>query len=320
MIGVVDGPPSDVFGHIEDVAVSEDGDVFVLDNMNMEVCWFARDGTFMGRAGRGGSGPGEFRAPMGVEVRAKVGAAGPFEVEVLDMAHRRISAFAPADSGLVLIRETTIAVFGTEFCRLGDEYFVLANDSVGIVNVFDSTGALVRRFAEPIGVIPPDLVQHRRVLREGFARGRILCLHDVGTIVVLPLMVPWVRAFTPEGQSRWSVELSGYHEERLEPSRSGRGIAHRLAATGFVTSGQSIHAYEPGTLLVSLTRRDWENEAHELRILHLGDGRETGSGASDMVFAGRIGDAIIGYVNEPYPRVIISRGAAVRALYADAAR
>jgi hypothetical protein len=136
-VGVLDGDPTKVFGRIWDIVVGPSGDVFVLDNLSLDLRWFTADGEFLGSAGRAGGGPGEFRSPMSVALRRDG------LVEVLDMAHRRLSRFAPSERGLLLRSELTIPVFGMDFCEMRARYYVLANDSVGVVTVVDTLGTEV---------------------------------------------------------------------------------------------------------------------------------------------------------------------------------
>jgi sugar lactone lactonase YvrE len=60
----VRGEGPDLFGGPCDVAVAENGDIFVADgHFNARIVKFAKDGTFIKAWGKKGSGPGEFNLP-----------------------------------------------------------------------------------------------------------------------------------------------------------------------------------------------------------------------------------------------------------------
>ncbi len=86
-IGVVDGEAEYVFGRIGGVWVAPDGRIFVGDAQAREVRIFTPEGEFLGRLGRTGEGPGEFRHVDGI------GAAPGGGVAVLDGMLNRVSVF-----------------------------------------------------------------------------------------------------------------------------------------------------------------------------------------------------------------------------------
>jgi hypothetical protein len=74
------------FVAIGDVAVAGDGSMAVLQTQTASVLLFDSTGTPRGAVGRGGTGPGEFRAPISVGWLADT-------LWVLDVAQRRFSLF-----------------------------------------------------------------------------------------------------------------------------------------------------------------------------------------------------------------------------------
>ena len=75
-----------VFADITSVAVSSGGTIFVLDQKDMNVKIFDRDGKFLRTFGKAGEGPGEFSMPMSIHCAARD------EILVVDMS-RRLSFF-----------------------------------------------------------------------------------------------------------------------------------------------------------------------------------------------------------------------------------
>jgi len=58
----------DRFKHPSDVAISEEGLVYVLDGVNNRIVVFDRIGEYLYEFGRGGSGDGEFSTPLGLSL------------------------------------------------------------------------------------------------------------------------------------------------------------------------------------------------------------------------------------------------------------
>lgn len=91
----VRGEGPDVFGGPCDVAVAENGDIFVADgHFNSRVVKFAKDGTFIKAWGRRGAGPGEFNLPHTIVIDSRG------RVLVGDRSNNRIQIF-DQDGGFV---------------------------------------------------------------------------------------------------------------------------------------------------------------------------------------------------------------------------
>lgn len=74
------------FMEVGGIAVTAGGEIFVLDAGNRSVRVFDARGRFLRRFGRQGSGPGEFQAPVGIQVDSVV--------RVSELAQRRVSVFS----------------------------------------------------------------------------------------------------------------------------------------------------------------------------------------------------------------------------------
>lgn len=97
-IGVELGDTNFVFGRIVDAVKTADGGVLALDLTTLNVRRFDSNGTFIGSAGREGSGPGEFQNPMGIAVLEDN------RIIVSDMSGSAIKVF---DDSLVWIEDVT---------------------------------------------------------------------------------------------------------------------------------------------------------------------------------------------------------------------
>jgi hypothetical protein len=87
-IGSPEGEGPEVFGSVSGLAVTEDGRILVLDNQARELRIFGADGAHLRTVGGDGSGPGEFRGPVGVDVDPADGA-----IWVVDPQNARYSVF-----------------------------------------------------------------------------------------------------------------------------------------------------------------------------------------------------------------------------------
>ncbi len=67
-IGKADGTEDETFGRISALAVAPGGDIFAYDEQSNAIRRFGADGTDLGRVGRSGSGPGEYRSIAGMTV------------------------------------------------------------------------------------------------------------------------------------------------------------------------------------------------------------------------------------------------------------
>jgi hypothetical protein len=86
-IGTASGPPATQFGRIAALAMDDQGAIYVGDRHSYDVRKFSREGEFLLRFGRRGSGPGEFAAINGLAI------LGDGRLAVVDRMQRRVSLF-----------------------------------------------------------------------------------------------------------------------------------------------------------------------------------------------------------------------------------
>jgi hypothetical protein len=85
-IGALDGPTEYLFSAPVGVAVSQRGEIIVLDARDRDLRVFDAQGRFLRRMGRAGSGPGEFTNPLALSVSDTI-------IKVVDL-NGRLTAFS----------------------------------------------------------------------------------------------------------------------------------------------------------------------------------------------------------------------------------
>ncbi|MFO7769287.1 MAG: 6-bladed beta-propeller [bacterium] len=147
------------------MTVGEDGTLYVTDRGNKAIHMYAPDGTFLGRVGQEGGGPGEFQMPAGCWFTPDG------RLAVKDLMNRRISFFTTEGSflesepmdGEVLTGATPVPIGQDRYMRAGTGDMVVMEVRPGagypplppLVEILDSEGDLIRTFGEPKPVQEP---------------------------------------------------------------------------------------------------------------------------------------------------------------------
>jgi hypothetical protein len=307
-IGVVDGDDNQIFGRIREIAVDDAGNVFVLDDQALKLSWFDSDGVFRGAAGRAGSGPGEFRAPIALAL----GENG--QVHVLDAAHRRISTFVAADTAIALVEERAIPFYAVDFCRLGSRIFLLSAQENGVIHEIAPDGTILRSFGESTIEIPEELSGHVPLMRDNAARGRLVCASDPPAVVLVPEMISRVQAFDPDGALLWSRNLADYRQRewKLSPQNGVRMAPDPTSGSAHTAVDVSL----PGNDLIAITLHEGSvanpEGTLELRTLSLADGSEREPRNVTGILAAVRHRLEYRYVKNPFPQITISPTATQR--------
>jgi sugar lactone lactonase YvrE len=117
-----DGP--NTFNSPSDVAIAENGDIFVADghggSTNARVVKFSKDGTFIKAWGTKGSGPGEFNIPHTIALdsrgRVFVGDRGNNRIQIFDQDGKFLDEWKQfgRPSGIFIAKDDTIYVVDSE--------------------------------------------------------------------------------------------------------------------------------------------------------------------------------------------------------------
>lgn len=150
-IGTVDGGGPASFAQIKGLAVTDDGDVVVLDGTAQEIRVFAPDGTHRVTHGRQGQGPGEFASANGLML------APDGTLVVPDHGNTRVNRVHPVD-GFLGSEPMTVLSYGWVWtgAMLADGRFVEPTITLGpprrnILKVYDTSLLAVDSIDRPVG-------------------------------------------------------------------------------------------------------------------------------------------------------------------------
>jgi sugar lactone lactonase YvrE len=140
----VAGEGPDRFNGPCDVAVAENGDIFVADgHWNARIVKFSKDGTFLKAWGRKGSGPGEFDVPHTLVIdkrgRLLVGDRSNKRIEIFDQDGRYLTEWTHlgSPSGMFISADDTL-------------YVVDYNDRKGIFIASAETGTVRQKLDDAV--------------------------------------------------------------------------------------------------------------------------------------------------------------------------
>lgn len=215
------------FGRVGDVVVAADGRVFVGDVLNPEIWCFDSLGHFIGRLGRRGQGPGEFKSVTSLAVSKN-------RLFALDAALERITVFpldnwssaVPADLELETfpaVSPSRMATAGISATSGGNVLVQLALPIVNynevsaaprLLRLFSQTGAILR---DSVGTVPND---EHLVTREAggysvspmpFGKRSIVRVGPDDTMYELWTGDTSVSVFNPDGGRSRILAIPGLH-------------------------------------------------------------------------------------------------------------
>ena len=214
-IEVLISTESGVLGRPVSLNVGPDGMLFVVDQINSQVHRITADGTLLPPIGRGGSGPGEFKNPLVVEIDSN-------SFLVVDQRNGRIQEFG---SDGAFLSTWPLPPFAAHYaCDLGPNRRIavttLGRDSA-LAAVYDSAGSRIGKLGTPPTEIPRQIPMQE--MRQQIARGRI---PEFFRNTAFPHYGPkgnvWLNLITDGVVERYSEEGSLLFEYELdEPEMQG---------------------------------------------------------------------------------------------------
>lgn len=297
--GVFEGDDTQVLGSINDVAVSAGGDIVFTDELTQRVTWIKPDGALGGVAGKPGAGPEEFRSLSAVDFHPD----GRFLV----LNSNKLVFLVPEQGGLRFDGELRLEVFPEDYCILGQRLFVLALHDGKILHEIDWNGELVSSFGEPLAMSGEVSPRFQANMDFYSAQGALTCFSDLQLLIVVPYLLPEIRAFSLEGIRAWTRVQEPYARTTMNELPGGRYQVAADPKTG--TTHLSLEAWplSERTLVVQVVesaRFGPEGLPTELRFFNVATGEPLGrqdAGPSHIV---AFTDAqVVAWEDLPFPRL-----------------
>ncbi len=224
---------TDQLSQPSDVAVSEDGKIYIVDGVNSKIRVFNHSGQALAAFGSAGSGNGEFRNPLGIDIdrsgRVYIADSGNHRVQIFDPAGNFIAALEMHSNQKHPPDPTDVAV-DTSRSRC----YVVDNDNHQIL-VYDlATRKLVTTYGGP--------GSEKRAFRYPF----LIALDKARYLYIVDVINTRVQVLNPEGLfvnfiGAWGVEKGEFYrpkgvaldkKDRIYVSDSYMGVIQIFNSTG----------------------------------------------------------------------------------------
>ena len=129
--------PNYLLARIKDLAVDDEGNIYILDNKQIQIKVFSKTGKLLRVIGRLGKGPGDIQSPLWVFF------TGSREIMIEDHGNRRFIYFTPSGDFIRWVSFAGTFIFSTNIDSVGNHY--------GIVQKTDHRGT-----AQHVNKYSPD--------------------------------------------------------------------------------------------------------------------------------------------------------------------
>jgi hypothetical protein len=306
-VGVVQGAPMEEFGRIRDVLAVEDGSFFVLDVQTPAVAWFALDGTYLDGVRSRGAGPGELGAPLAMDVNDSS------RLSIVDRDNRRLGTYRFGDGGIIFESATTgeWSIGGLSMCSVGSRRFIRDFRVGYLIHEVDASGQAIASFEEAEPLSSEDYGPFLPLIAPQINAGLLTCLDSPDRIISVSTYLPYVRAFSPDGELLWETEIADFRPWSITASMES-GVRYEVDPGQGSHAAQSAVRWSPETLLVQYsisprtgTPEDRDFFGIESRELALANGEEIGRSEHLPFIVDTQGNLVYARQNLPYPRVFV---------------
>lgn len=308
-IGVIDGDEAQIFGRIADVRAATDGSFFVLDEQAATLSWFDLQGRYRGGIRSRGSGPGELSGPRAFDV------SSTGTLVVVDPRNARYSFYGFDSEGVRYdgsIPTLSVQGPGRHTCSVGDRLYIRGDLDGHLIHEFNRNGDVLRSFERSEPASRDEFGPTATMVAAQRNSGRLGCFEDPPLVVSLSMYLPYVRAYTLEGEFVWETEIADFRPMRFIAIPEG-GVRFENDPDGGSHLGQVVTRWSGQTLLVQhsvlwpegvgLEDQDRDFFALESRELSLLTGSEVGKTDDLPLLVDERDGLFYSFENLPYPRV-----------------
>lgn len=309
-VGVLEGDQSRVFGRISDIQGGDNGEFFVLDEQAGAVRRFDAAGRHLGSIAERGSGPGELRRPRTIHATSNQ------DLIVFDEASAGYAVYEIEGEELVFVRSIrplpAEATLGRHVCSLGDRLYLRAAHDGSLVHEVDELGAMVQAFGPVVPASAADFGPAAPMVERVRNSGHLACLEDLQLVVSVGRYLPYVRAFTAEGDLVWELQVA---DLRLIGFAPGVGLNYDIDQDFGSHLGESVVRWDPNTVLVQYSttwpdhvprsERDRDHYRIASRLIDIETGTEVGRTDHLSLVVDGDGERFYGFRNLPYPQASV---------------
>ncbi len=225
-IGVNEGAHHEMFGSIADLAVDNNGSLFVLDSEYNEVRFFDYDGSLMGTFGAPGEGPGEFRNPRQLAV------TDHGKTIFVIGGDRSIPVFERKDAATYTEKYTfKKGMRSSAGCAMNGHLYLLGYtpDIDGVIHKFTPEGKRIASFGAPYKS------RNAFVVASQSGRGLLACSEEHRIVGLIRENIPVFTGYTEAGDVAWHVTFADF---------KSCSVVETIADDGAPT--MQYHTTEPG--------------------------------------------------------------------------
>ena len=199
-----------------DIAVSKEGEIYILDSRDNDIKVFKKEGTFIKCMGREGSGPGEFKRPwmLGlIEDKIYVADTGNRRIQVLSKNGEYLRSFrVPIDYGQgMTIDSKGNLCLNTQGLK-----------SPKLISVYNNEG----NFLKEIGNLEGESIQFYDISRiknqirkgeipDNFKNDILLDFDKTGNLFAVHLALNKFKKLSPEGESICTIEIKAEEYQKI---------------------------------------------------------------------------------------------------------